>query len=335
MVVHCLYNKPSYLEWEYLNAHHILPEGTTASGLTYKKSEKYAEMVCADGLRISSSPHRLLLSSPSSRDAKNAGTRLRPVLDRYLAAAPEVVCNAIDIKPVAEIADSEKICVPLLLHAAVAQYEKLPSDQSNFQVLLNGGRLSISAGNVTVSQDHGRTSTVNDLGIMISADYKHVLNPPREAHPNVGSIAARSSASDVDQFRQLIENIIEHESVERFRNYTLEDFDDLALSAKELGMECPSEETQARAGQLALAFFDKHPRYYMVEPAEDAGITISTSAEDRHTFTLFVFNGGKAECHLSRNGKKSCVNYATTDGLPDEFLLDAVAAEAKQALAAS
>ncbi len=334
-VVHCMYNKPSYLDSEFLKAHHILPEGTSASGLSYRKSEKQAEVVCEDGLRIKSSPHRIMLSSPHVRNTHSGGGHLRPVLERYLAAAPEVVCNSIDIKPDIEVSGLKDISFPLLLQASVAQFDSLTHEQSHFQIMLNGSKLSFFAKKMTVAQELRRSPSEKDGRIVFSAEYNHMLKLNNVSCPRVANIVARSSKSDLDHLRLLIDKIFEKENVERLRSHTFEDFDDLDELAEEIGLECPSKETKARARQITHAIFEKHPNYYMIEPTIKAGIIIRTSAEDSHSFALYVFPDGKAICYLTRQGKMRRVNYASTEGLPDEFLHNAVTEHEKQDVVAS
>ncbi len=311
-----------------LRANHILPEGTCASEVRFKRSGKYPEAACANGLRIRSSPHRLVFSSPSSNGDDGVDARLRAVLDRYLAAAPEMVCKSIDIKPVAEVTGSNTFSVPLFTQAAAKQSSSVSPALSGFHVMLNGRRLSFDVHMQDLLQDHSRNSTEGAVLLIFSAVFNHELRLPKAACSEIGSVAARSSRRDVELFGKHIGRLIEMEKIERYRNYAFEDVDDLAESALELGLQIPSEATKARAKELLLALFEQHPNCYMAEPAEDGSVSISASAGERHLVDIFAHPDGKASCCLLREGQHSHAEYAATDSLPDEFLLDAVAEQA-------
>ncbi len=323
-----MHNKPSFLESEHLASNHILPASAIAAGLRYSRSEKFAEVECEDGLRIRSSPHRLLISSPPSHSCEDADALLRLVLDRYVAAAPEMVCKALEIKPVAELADSVNISVPLFMHAAAMQTYRLSPALKKFHVELNGARLSFVEKKLALSLDRDSNSIEDVVGMIFSADFNHELHSPQVECSEIGSFAARNSRRDVEQFRQHIGRLIEQERIERCRKYSLGDFGDLAEYAQTLGFPNPNRATKFKARKLVLALFARHPSYYMVEPAEDGAISISASSEQRHCVTLLVKPDGTASCHVFRKGQESGASYNSIAGLPDEFILDALSAQA-------
>ncbi len=334
-VVHCVHNTPSLLEWDILRAKHILPEGTSASEVRFKRSGKHAEAACANGLRIRSSPNRLMLSSPSSNDDDGVDELLRSVLDRYLAAAPDMVCKAIDIKPVAEVFGLAKLKSLYGARAAgSASYDILPALRE-VHLRFSDLKPTSSAQAPPQSRQNNGSSNADVKLSIVSADFSHGLDTAHCPRSNIGNDVANKSNADLELFKQMIFQILSieayklpmHESANEallLKAQALAEFTELDARADEMGLERPEQSCKATGKALLEKLCDLYPADYCVFPADGQKIMISASRGKGHSFLIVLKPEGRVSCFLEAKGRSQHKIYASALGLPDEFFREAL-----------
>ncbi len=334
-VVRCVHNTPSLLRWDILRANHILPEGTRAAEVRFKKSGNYVEAACENGLRIRSSPHRLVLSSPASNDDEGVDARLRSVLDRYLAAAPELVCKAIDIKTVAEVFGLDKVNkLSWACEAGSAGHDKLSALRGvhlRFADLQQSG----STKEPLNSRQHSGSSIAGVKRSIVSADFSHALDTQHCPRANIGNDVAHKSRDDMKLFKRMIiqiassaaqqlPNPVSWRAALLLKAQSLDEFAELDARAEEMRLDKPDPSCKATGRALLEKLCDIYPADYCVFPSDGQKIMISASRGKGNSFLIVLKPEGKISCFLEAKGRSKHKIYSSAQGLPDDFFREAL-----------
>ncbi len=112
------------------------------------------------------------------------------------------------------------------------------------------------------------------------------------------------------------------ERIAKLRQYTLEDFDDYA---EKLGDEPLSDIAKACSWKLALRILDEFPDYYYISPEAKGSVSICTSKRKHHYFTILCKADGSVSFFVTLEGNTILKRYASIDGLPDNYMRQALA----------
>ena len=106
----------------------------------------------------------------------------------------------------------------------------------------------------------------------------------------------------------------------------LVDLDDVFDTAREEGIAEPSKLAFENAERLLKAMYDLSPRRFDVYPDEDGYIAIDGRGGYGRAVALLLLCGsaGDAVCLVTIDDERRRAHYATTSGLPDDFVRQAL-----------
>ena len=100
----------------------------------------------------------------------------------------------------------------------------------------------------------------------------------------------------------------------------LVDLDDVFDAAREEGIPEPSKLAFENAGRLLKAMYRISPRRFDVYPAADGYIAIDGRGGYGRAVAMMCGSAGDAVCLVTIDGERRRAHYATTSGLPDDFV---------------
>ncbi len=106
---------------------------------------------------------------------------------------------------------------------------------------------------------------------------------------------------------------------------TLEEFEYLDESAEEIECEPLSDTVKNNAWQLTMRFLDEYPDHYSITADYGGRVTICFSKCDKHYCSIDCEADGSVLCIVIRNNSASDKHYASIEGLPDDFMRQALA----------
>ena len=114
----------------------------------------------------------------------------------------------------------------------------------------------------------------------------------------------------------------------------MQDLAEIPQEAEELGTSV-SETTLANAGFLLRKLYDKAPRRYMVscfgEPDEpEHSVAIDARGENGNIIVITCDPDERVLCIVSNNEEKNTVRYLSIEGLPDEYITNALLSLGKE-----
>lgn len=104
----------------------------------------------------------------------------------------------------------------------------------------------------------------------------------------------------------------------------LQDLDDVFDAAREEGIAEPSKLAFENAERLLKAMYDLSPHRFDVYPDEDGYIAIDGRGGYGRAVALLCGSAGDAVCLVTIDGERRRAHYATTGGLPDDFVRQAL-----------
>ena len=104
----------------------------------------------------------------------------------------------------------------------------------------------------------------------------------------------------------------------------LMDLDDVFDAAREEGIAEPSKLAFDNARRLLKAMYDLSPRRFDVYPMADGYIAVDGRGGYGRATLLMCGSGGDAVCLVTIDGERRRACYATTAGLPDDFVRQAL-----------
>ena len=104
----------------------------------------------------------------------------------------------------------------------------------------------------------------------------------------------------------------------------LMDLDDVFDAAREEGIAEPSKLAFENARRLLKAMYDLSPRRFDVYPMADGYIAVDGRGGYGRATLLMCGSGGDAVCLVTIDGERRRAYYATTAGLPDDFVRQAL-----------
>ena len=114
----------------------------------------------------------------------------------------------------------------------------------------------------------------------------------------------------------------------------IQELAEIPQEAEELGASV-SEKTLANAGILLRKLYDKAPRRYMVScfggPDEpEHGVAIDARGENNGIVVITCDPDERVLCIVSNNDDRNTVRYPSIEGLPDEYVTNALLSLGKE-----
>ena len=104
----------------------------------------------------------------------------------------------------------------------------------------------------------------------------------------------------------------------------LADLQEIVDEAREEGFPLPSSKALKSASCLLRKMYEMFPQRFEVYPTQDGDITLGAYGDPKESVLLLCEPEGGAVCSAYIRGNYRQKRYATTDALPDEFLVDAL-----------
>ncbi len=127
------------------------------------------------------------------------------------------------------------------------------------------------------------------------------------------------------------EQPMDADRIAMLRKHTLEGFDDLDSYAEEMGHEPLSDAAKASAWNLARRILDEYPAYYNVCPEHKGSVSIGFAKRKKHYCTILCKADGSITCFVALDGNTSLKRYASIEGLPDDYMREALAPQPEAA----
>ena len=102
------------------------------------------------------------------------------------------------------------------------------------------------------------------------------------------------------------------------------DLDEVFDAAREEGIDEPSDLAFENARRLLNAMYDLSPRRFDVYPMADGYIAVDGRGGYGRAALLTCGSAGDAVCLVTIDGERRRAHYATTAGLPDDFVRQAL-----------